>query len=82
LDEETRGTETIHRTVRTPTEEWVWMPIPQVEGMEPWLIFLYGGKFTFEDGVVIEKSLEVYDCPVGCSRISLADAGRVLVIYK
>ena len=45
-------------------------------------MFLYGGKFTFEDGVVIEKSLEVYDCPVGCSRISLADAGRVLVIYK
>jgi hypothetical protein len=82
LDYETRGTETTNRTVRTASQDWVWMPIPEVEGMVPWLMFLYGGKFTFEDGVVIEKSLEVYDCPVGCSRISLADAGRVLVIYK
>jgi hypothetical protein len=82
LDEETRGIKTIKDTVRTASQEWVWEPVPQVSGMKPWLAFLYRGKFCFEDGVQIEKSLEVYDCPVGCSKICLTDAGRVLFIYK
>lgn len=82
LDEETRGTKTIKDTVRTASQEWVWEPVPQVAGMKPWLAFLYGGKFCFEGGAEIEKSLEMYDCPVDCSKICLADAGRVLFIYK
>ena len=35
LDYETRGTETTNRTVRTASQDWVWMPIPEVEEIVP-----------------------------------------------
>ena len=82
LDYEAKGTETINRDLWSGEEEWTWKELPQIPGMVPWLVFLYGDKFTFEDQVEIKKSLEVYDCPVGCKRICLYKMSRVLVIYK
>jgi len=82
LDLETNGTETITKDLWLGDQEWTWMELPRISGMVPWLIFLYGGKFTFEDQVEIKKSLEVYDCPAECSRICLFKKSRVLVIYK
>jgi len=82
LDYETTGTETKTEDLMIGSQEWTWMTLPQISGMVPWLVFLYGGKFTFEDQVEIKKSLEVYDCPMGCKSICLREEARVLVIYK
>jgi len=78
LDYATTKTETL----MTKSTEWVWMDLPEVLGMVPCLVFLYGGSFSYEDQVEIDKSLEMYDCPKGSSKICLGDAGRVLVIYQ
>lgn len=66
----------------TGNQDWTWLDLPLVQGMVPWLLFLYGGKFTFEDKVEIKNSLEAYDCPEGCLRVCLGKKSRVLVIYK
>jgi hypothetical protein len=73
---------TTTKTVWTESKDWVWMDLPQVLGMVPCLLFLYGGIFSYEDKVPIDKSLEMYDCPQGCTKICLSDAARVLVIYQ
>jgi hypothetical protein len=82
LDFKATGTVAMTKDLWSGDQEWNWMELPQVSGMVPWLIFLYGGKFSFEDQVEIKKSLEVYDCAAGCSRICLFKKSRVLVIYK
>jgi len=64
------------------TEKWSWNTIPEISGMVPWLLFLYGGKFTFEDCIPIEDTLEMYDCPEYCRNLCMAEWTRVLVIYK
>ncbi len=78
LDYGTTKTETL----MTETTEWVWKDLPEVPEMVPCLLFLYGGCFSYEDQIVIHKSLEMYDCPTGSSKICLGDAARVLVIYQ
>jgi hypothetical protein len=66
----------------TISTDWDWKDLPDLPGMVPCLIFLYGGSFLYEDQVEIDKSLEMYDCPTGSSKICLRDTGRVLVIYQ
>jgi len=83
LDEKTRGQETITRDLWTEDQEWTWLAIPQVQGMVPWLIFLYGEKFIFDTSKKeIKESLEVHHFPTGCTQICLYKRSRVLVIYK
>jgi len=45
-------------------------------------MFLYKGKFSFKDGVIIKKSLEVYNCLISCLKISFININKVLIIYK
>jgi hypothetical protein len=83
LDFKTKGTEIKKEDLFSEDKElWTSKELPQIPGMVPWLIFLYGGKFKLEDEVEIKESLEVYDCPAECSRICLFKKSRVLVIYK
>jgi len=83
LDSETTGTEAITEDLLTGKrdKDWTWKEVPQISGMVPSLIFLYGGLFVFENDSESKESLEVYDCPQGCSKICLAKNSRVLVIY-
>ncbi len=82
MDSETTGTESKTRDLFTGGQEWTWTEFPQISGMAPWLIFLYGGLFVFENDTESKKSFEAYDCPQGCSKICLAKNSRVLVIYR
>jgi len=83
LDSETTCTDAVTRDLFTGSQDqdWTWMEPPKIVGMVPWLIFLYGGLFVFENDSKSKESLEAYDCPQGCSKICLAKNSRVLVIY-
>lgn len=52
----------------TKSTDWDWKDLPDVPGMVPCLTPPYGGSFSYEDQVEIDKSLEMYDCPTGSSR--------------
>lgn len=83
LDEKTRGEKTTTRDLWTEDQEWTWLAVPQVPGMVPWLIFLFGEKFIFDHNKEeIKESLEVHNCPTGCAQICLYKRSRVLVIYR
>lgn len=84
MDTEIIGIETIIEDLFTgkKDKDWTWKEVPQIAGMVPSLIFLYGGLFVFENDSEGKDSLEVYDCPQGCSQICLAKNSRVLVIYR
>jgi len=74
---------TTRRTIMSPKAlEWIWTDVPYIQNRKPWLVFLYGGKFTFADQAVKDIHLEMYECPEVCSQICLWGITRILIIYK